>query len=167
MIGCARTSGSKIKRPDHRTSMRKLFLFALAAIFISGVVAVRLYAEEWSMDYQEGAATRVYNRGYDKVFGCVIDAIQDRGYVVLTLDKENGIIITDYRSDDDIMDGRVMARLDINVRKIDENSTRVVLNIHCERSLEYYNFADVDNLIDEDSYSDVFSSIDNAINKEE
>jgi len=148
--------------------MKKLLLCAMLSLFIlgSGIEQLSWAGQAtWPAEYRVKVTTRLYNTDYDKVFNIVVDTIEDNGYVVIIANKQNGVIVTDYQSDEDILQGRGRIKLDFNIRKIDENTTKLRLNIHCVASSRFHDAENLDNLIDEDNYQDFFDAIDKAINK--
>jgi hypothetical protein len=147
-----------------RLKMKKLFFGLISLLILVGAVRQLAWGGQmtWPPEYRAKVSTRVYKANYGKVFSAVVDCSEDNGYPIIAADKENGIILTDYQSAGAILTGRGRIKLDFHITKIDENSTKVRLNIHCEYYSSSYYYRDresCDNFIDEYDYQKIFDVI--------
>jgi hypothetical protein len=154
--------------------MKKLLLFGLTSLFILGGVSGQLAWSgqmTWSAQDRERFTTRVYQADYDKVFNAVVNTCEYNGYPVMVINKESGIVATDYKSSGAILGGRAKIRLDFHITKTDGDFTKVRLNIYCEMSrLRDAGGRDTElanNLINEDEYEKIFDIIGQEINKKQ
>jgi NAD(P)H-dependent FMN reductase len=70
--------------------------------------------------------TRIFSNSYTDVFKAIVDFCNREGFAIQTVDKELGILQTDYKSSGGIMtEGRI--KLNFTLSKFEENQTKVVL----------------------------------------
>lgn len=112
----------------------------------------------WSPEQREVNTTKLYEKDYDSVFDAVLRTFEGRGYAIAILDKDSGIISTEFKPTRlTAIWGKGKSKLYARLSKIDENSTKVKLNIHCEGLSE--NSLMSDDLIDEKEYLRLFNEI--------
>jgi hypothetical protein len=143
--------------------MRKIALVALILFFpfTSGICG----QDTWPPDYRARVTNRVFKADYDTVFNSVIECMENNAFPVVVQNRSTGILATDYVAKPGIFAGKGQLRLDFLVRKVDEQSTNVRLNIKCQTYSNVAGALNVDNYIDEGNYEDFFKAIDNEIKK--
>ena len=138
----------------------KLFLLVFCLISIIGCATGQL---AWTPQQREAITTRIYNHGYDKVFDALLNRLKSKGMPVLSADKQNGIIATDYVSAGGVVWGTGKQKLNINITKLNDFQTKVALYIHVEGYSDTLGMAMTDDLIDEKHYEELFKKIDEEL----
>ncbi|MGE5196887.1 MAG: hypothetical protein ACM3IL_00050 [Deltaproteobacteria bacterium] len=151
--------------------MKKIILSMSVTLLILGGVACQRalgWQGTWPPEYREKVTTRVYKMDYDKVFAAVLKVSEESGYPVVTNNKNDGIIVTEYRYSVDRDPGRGQVRLEFFIAKTeDTNYVKVRLDIKFREVYEFGGMASTGGLIDEDDYTDILDKIDKELNKEE
>ncbi len=152
--------------------IKGVFFIGLLILFILGIFSGELALSSqvnWPTEYRSKVTTRTYKADYDTVFSVVMDVTADNGYPIIVINRENGIILTDYQSAGSVLAGRGKIKLDYRLTRVDDASTRVRLNIHCTMYSSYRkNNRDIDrgdNLITEDDYRRIFDVIGRGIER--
>lgn len=79
--------------------------------------------------------THIYGAPFAQVFRASIDYCDERGLAITSADKDLGIINTDYRENDGaqrFLFGRARARLNLSLKAISPDKTRIIANISAE-----------------------------------
>ena len=103
---------------------------------------------------------KIYSSSYTNVFKAVLDYCSSDGYAIQTIDKELGIIQTDYKSRGGIMkEGRI--KLNFALSKLDDNKTKLVLIARIEEQDKIGNWHADQSLSGawEDVYAIIFKNI--------
>lgn len=130
-------------------------------ILLSGCATGQL---AWTPEQRQQIATRVYPLPYDKVFNAIVDRYKSKGTPLAIIDRENGIIATDYISMGGVMWDTGKAKLTISLSKLGDNLTRIGLYIHCEGYSNTLGIAATDDLITEGKYREWFADFEKKLN---
>jgi hypothetical protein len=141
--------------------MKKIFFVLVFFCFLA--TAAFCGQSTWPPDYRAKVTNRIYKVDYQTVFEAVLDCMENNAFPVVSQNKQSGVIVTDYVAKPGIFAGKGELRLDFLVRKVDENSTKVRLNIKCQTYSRIAGAMSADNYIDEGNYEDFFTAIDNEI----
>jgi hypothetical protein len=130
--------------------------------FFSLFLIIALYAcgglTSTSVSIEDRA--RIYSSSYTDVFKAVLAYCSSNGYAIQIIDKELGIIQTDYKSRGGIMkEGRI--KLNFTLSKFDDNKTKVVLIARIEEQDKIGNWHADQSLSGawEDVYAIIFKDI--------
>lgn len=131
-------------------------LILFVTIFVCGCATGQL---AWTSEQREAIMTRTYNHSYDKVFSTILNMLKSKGTPIASVDKENGIINTDYMSAGAVVWGSAKQKLNINIAKTGASSTKVSLYIHVEGYSDTLGMPMTDDAISEEHYKQVFDRI--------
>lgn len=113
--------------------MKKVLLLTFALVLVIGLINCAGTGSRGLTSYGE---ERIIEVGYEKLCRATSDYLSERGFPILQIDFKTGIIKTDYRNNvgwaPPGLRGEKRAKIDAKVIKIDENSTRLVLEIFSE-----------------------------------
>lgn len=76
--------------------------------------------------------SRTFSYPYDVVFDTVTDCVQNKGYFLRNLDRENGIIDTDYKTGgfwESLFGSNFRSKIGVNLSELEDGRTYVVLMI--------------------------------------
>jgi len=138
----------------------KLTSLLLLGLFISGCATGQL---GWTPEKREAITTKAFQKDYNNVYTAVLNAFEAKGFAIATSDKENGIISTDYRSARSVIMGSGRSKISARVSKIDEASTLVRLNLHCEGYSDVLGINVTDDLVGEREYQALFDAINSQL----
>lgn len=100
--------------------------FIVCMLFFSGCASSVYTLDEAS---QKGITWEVFDHPYDDVFTACVNQIQSGRAVIENVDRDSGIITTDWLQDDSavrqFLVGGQRSRLSLNVIRLNEDQTRV------------------------------------------
>lgn len=113
--------------------MRKVIVSILALVLAVGLINCAGTGGRGLTSYGE---ERIIEVGYERLCRATADYLSERGFPILNVDFKTGVIKTDYRHSvgwaPPGLRGEKRAKVDAKIVKIDENATRLVLEIFSE-----------------------------------
>ena len=84
--------------------------------------------------------THIYQSSYQNVLKAVVDYCNEKSFAITSIDKELGIINTDYKENDGtskFLMGGFRMKINFSISKIDSMNTKMLLNISYENQGKY------------------------------
>ncbi|MBU2567709.1 MAG: hypothetical protein KJ967_02905 [Elusimicrobia bacterium] len=116
--------------------MSKIILLFL---FLQGCATMSHLPPEQRREIQE----RKFSEKYEKVFKAVVRTLEDKGYILDKVDKETGLISTEWSATPDyskqfLVFGKIRGKFTAHIERLDKNNTLVRLNFSLqERPVTY------------------------------
>lgn len=142
--------------------MRKIIGLLVLLVLVSGCAMGQL---AWRPEERAMITNREFPFAYEMVFDAVLRTFEDNGYPIINIDKINGIVNTDYKSAGGAVWGTGKVKVNARIIKVEDNITRVNLNMHCEGYADILGIAVTDDLIDKKNYEQAFNAILKRLNQ--
>lgn len=142
--------------------MKKIIGLLVLVVLVSGCATGQL---AWRPEERAMITSREFPFAYEIVFDAVLRTFEDNGYPVINIDKINGIVNTDYKSAGGAVFGTGKTKLNARITKVEDNITRVNLNLHCEGYSATLGIPITDDFIDKKHYESWFNAISKRLNQ--
>jgi ABC-type uncharacterized transport system substrate-binding protein len=101
------------------------------------IIAVLLFAGcATTQNVDVSVRSRIYHASFSQTMKGIIDYLNDRGWQIQNVDKEYGIINTEYRTNSGILaalEGQLREKITTSVSRVDSNSSKVIATILNEK----------------------------------
>ena len=146
--------------PDIKSQIQKAILFLCLSMALTSCATMQTIPPE--------QRSRTFRSDYQSTFAAVVNYCNDRAFAITMVDKDLGIINTDYKENDATSRfflGNYRSKLNVSITKSDPTSTRVLVTASVQKQAAFGSWTQ-STMLEQDAvslYQQIFSGIESHL----